>query len=402
MATSDRIAMLSIHSSPLGRLGSMDTGGMSVYLLELATELGKRGRQVDIFTRETEPGMAQLIDYAANVRIINLAIGGTKDLYRSALLTHLHRYRHAIETFCRQSGFNYQVIHSNYWLSGIVGDQLKAVWQCPHVITFHTLGNAKIAARKHHQEDLRRIYEEARLLQCCDGVIVPTYEERERLLAMKGGNRSRLYIVPLGVNLEHFKPDECVDDAKLADRKDNPVVLFAGRFDPMKGVEMAVKAMRLLSEKPEAHLLLVGGDGSKSAASKKLEHVVNELRMNRQIHFHGAVDYQQMPHYYRKADAVVVSSYYESFGMVILEALASGTPVAATAVGIAPHVIQPGINGYLAADTNEHSLADAITGTLELARQGKGQNIRRSICDYSWTRVAGSMLDVYSDVLLYS
>lgn len=399
MATSDRIAMLSIHSSPLGRLGSMDTGGMSVYLLELATELGKRGRQVDIFTRETEPGMEQLIDYAANVRIISLAIGGTKDLYRSALLTHLHRYRHAIETFCRQSGFNYQVIHSNYWLSGIVGDQLKAVWQCPHVITFHTLGNAKIAARKHHQEDLRRIYEEARLLQCCDGVIVPTYEERERLLAMKGGNRSRLYIVPLGVNLEHFKPDECIVDVKLADRKNNPVVLFAGRFDPMKGVEMAVKAMRLLSEKPEAHLLLVGGDGSKSAARKKLEHVVNELRMNEQIHFHGAVDYQQMPHYYRKADAVVVSSYYESFGMVILEALASGTPVAATAVGIAPHVIQPGINGYLAADTNEHSLADAITGTLELARQGKGQNIRRSICDYSWARVAGSMLDVYSDVL---
>lgn len=399
MATSDRIAMLSIHSSPLGRLGSMDTGGMSVYLLELATELGKRGRQVDIFTRETEPGMEQLIDYAANVRIISLAIGGTKDLYRSALLTHLHRYRHAIETFCRQSGFNYQVIHSNYWLSGIVGDQLKAVWQCPHVITFHTLGNAKIAARKHHQEDLRRIYEEARLLQCCDGVIVPTYEERERLLTMKGGNRSRLYIVPLGVNLEHFKPDECIVDIKLADRKDNPVVLFAGRFDPMKGVEMAVKAMRLLSEKPEAHLLLVGGDGSKSAARKKLEHVVNELRMNEQIHFHGAVDYQQMPHYYRKADAVVVSSYYESFGMVILEALASGTPVAATAVGIAPHVIQPGINGYLAADTNEHSLADAITGTLELARQGKGQNIRRSICDYSWARVAGSMLDVYSDVL---
>lgn len=399
MATSDRIAMLSIHSSPLGRLGSMDTGGMSVYLLELATELGKRGRQVDIFTRETEPGMEQLIDYAANVRIISLAIGGTKDLYRSALLTHLHRYRHAIETFCRQSGFNYQVIHSNYWLSGIVGDQLKAVWQCPHVITFHTLGNAKIAARKHHQEDLRRIYEEARLLQCCDGVIVPTYEERERLLTMKGGNRSRLYIVPLGVNLEHFKPDECIVDVKLADRKNNPVVLFAGRFDPMKGVEMAVKAMRLLSEKPEAHLLLVGGDGSKSAASKKLEHVVNELRMNEQIHFHGAVDYQQMPHYYRKADAVVVSSYYESFGMVILEALASGTPVAATAVGIAPHVIQPGINGYLAADTNEHSLADAITGTLELARQGKGQNIRRSICDYSWARVAGSMLDVYSDVL---
>ncbi|MBT8333898.1 MAG: glycosyltransferase, partial [Deltaproteobacteria bacterium] len=200
MAKSDCIAMLSIHSSPLGRLGSMDTGGMSVYLLELATELGKKGRQVDIFTRETEPGMEQLIDYAANVRIISLAIGGTRDLYRSALLTHLHRYRQAIETFCRQSGFSYQVIHSNYWLSGIVGDQLKAVWKCPHVITFHTLGNAKIAARKHHQEDLRRLSEEARLLQCCDGVIVPTSEERERLLAMKGGNQSRLYIVPLGVN----------------------------------------------------------------------------------------------------------------------------------------------------------------------------------------------------------
>lgn len=388
--------MLSIHSSPFGRLGSTDTGGMSVYLLELARELGKRGRQVDIFTREAVPGMEQLIDYAANVRIVSLAIGGTRDLYRSALLTHLHRYRQAIETFRRQSGLSYQVIHSNYWLSGIVGDQLKEVWQCPHVITFHTLGNAKIAARKGHQEDLRRISEEARLVHCCDGVIVSTSEERELLIAMKGGNRSRLYIVPLGVNLEHFKPEYRVADTKPADRKENPIVLFAGRFDPMKGTEMAVKAMGLLSEKPEAHLVLVGGDGSKSAASKKLEHMVKELRMNGQIHFNGAVDYQQMPLYYRKADAVVVSSYYESFGMVILEALASGTPVAATAVGIAPHVIQPGINGYLAAEANERSLADAIASTLELARQRDRQKIRRSVCDYSWSRVAASMLDVYN------
>jgi len=402
MAEADRIAMLSIHSSPLGRLGTADTGGMSVYLLELATELGRRGHHVDIFSRVTEPGIEQLIEYAANVRIISLAIDGTRNLHRSALLEHLHSYRQAIETFCQLRGLSYQVIHSNYWLSGIVGDQLKEVWQCPHVISFHTLGNAKIAARKNHQEDQRRISEEARLLRCCDGVIVPTTQEREHLLAVNGDRTSCIYHVPMGVDLEHFKPNSYCADTRSAGRRENPVVLFVGRFDPMKGAERAVKALNLLLEKPEIHLAIVGGDGEKSAVNQKLERLVNELQMSGRVHFHGAIDYLQMPLYYQSADAVVVSSYYESFGLVILEALATGTPVAATPVGIAPDVIKPGINGYLASDANERSLADAIASTLELARNGEKVKIRQSVCDYSWSRVAGSMLDVYSDVLLHS
>ena len=399
MVNPDRIALLSIHSSPLGRLGTADTGGMSVYVRELATELGRRGHHVDIFARAAEHGVEELHHYAANVRIVNLDIDGTGELSRAGLLEHLPDYRQAIETFRRNGGLSYRVIHSNYWLSGIVGDMLRTAWQCPHVITFHTLGSAKQAARTDHQENLQRLSEEERLLRCCDAIIAPTLLEQQHLRTINGDKTAALYCIPLGVNRDHFKPAAVLEEAPPAERKNTSVVLFVGRFDPMKGAEMAIKAVHLLSERPDTHLILVGGDGKESAARQQLEQVVNTLQMRERVHFHGTVDYQRMPLYYQRADAVVVSSYYESFGLVILEALATGTPVAATRVGVAPEVIRPGVNGYLATEMNETSLAEAIARSLALARLGEKETIRKSVDNYSWSRVAGLMLDVYTDVL---
>ena len=399
MVHPDRIAVLSIHSSPLGRLGTADTGGMSVYVRELAAELGRRGQPVDIFTRAAENGVQALVEYAANVRIVNLAIDGTAGLCRSALLEHLQTYRQEIETFRRTNGLSYRLIHSNYWLSGIVGDELRATWRCPHVITFHTLGRAKAAARADHQESLRRLAEEARLLRCCDGIIAPTALEQQHLREVNGAKTAAVYRIPLGVNQDHFKPTESIDERTHADKKNHPVVLFVGRFDPMKGAEMAIKAVHLLPEKPAAHLVLVGGDGEQSAARQQLEQLVNKLQMSDRVHFQGTVAHQQMPMYYQRAAAVAVSSYYESFGLVILEALATGTPVAATRVGVAPEVIMPGINGYLAAEKNENGLAEAISKSLTLAARGKKEVIRQSVGGYTWPRVAGLMLDAYNDVV---
>lgn len=396
-----RIAMLSIHSSPLGRLGSADTGGMSIYLLELASEIGKRGHHVDIFTRQTVQDWTQVIEYAPNVRIISLTVEGTGNLVRSALFAHLHRFCTAIDYFKRPKGVSYDLIHSNYWLSGVVGEQLKALWHCPHVVTFHTLAAVKMAALKGHTEDRNRIPEETRLLQCCDGVIVPTGEEGQYLASMITGESAPIHHIPWGVNMDHFTiGDPAAAKLEIAGLDSKPLLLFVGRFDPMKGIDLAVRSVCHLVNKSEIHLVLIGGDGPESTSYQRIEQLVNDLGFSDRVHILGPVEHSQMVLYYQKADAVVVSSRYESFGLVILEALASGTPVASTPVGIAPYVILPGINGYLAAAGDDRSLAEAISNALALADLQDAEKIRQSVSDFTWSRVATMLLDTYNYTLL--
>ena len=338
--------MLSVHSSPLGRLGSADTGGMSIYLLELASELGRRGHGVDIFTRQTTHGWQQVVAYAPHVRVINLAVEGTEGLSRSALFEHLDRFCTVIDSFIRQKGGSYDLIHSNYWLSGVVGEQLKRLWHCPHAVTFHTLAAVKMAAFPGHVEEKNRIDEETRLLQCCDGVIVPTEEEGQYLASMITDEGAAIYHIPWGVNMDRFKTaDPAPAKHKNGGLEAGPLVLFVGRFDPMKGVDLAIRSVYHLADSNEIQLFIIGGDGPSSGPYQKIEHYVNELGIGEQVQLIGPVEHSQMVRYYQKADVVVISSRYESFGLVILEALASGTPVASTPVGIAPHVILQGTNG---------------------------------------------------------
>ena len=396
-----RIAMLSVHSSPLGRLGSADTGGMSVYLLELVSELAKRGNHVDIFTRQTANGWEQVIEYAPQVRIINIGVEGIGDLLRSALLEHLYKFCKAIDSFSREKGVVYDLIHSNYWLSGVVGEQLKTLWHCSHVITFHTLASVKMATLNGHVEDHNRLSEEVRLLRCCDGVIVPTTEEGAHLASMITGQTASIHHIPWGVNMDHFTTgDSAAAKLKIAGLDSKPLVLFVGRFDPMKGIDLALRSLCSLVNTPKVHLLLIGGDGPESASYQRIEHLVHVLGIGERVHLLGTIEHSQMVLYYQKADAVVVSSRYESFGLVILEALASGTPVASTPVGIAPYVIEPGTNGYLAAAGDDRSLAEAISSALALAGRQEAEKIRQSVSDFTWSRVATLLLDAYNNTLL--
>lgn len=396
--------MLSVHSSPLGRLGSADTGGMSVYLLELASELGRRGHHVDIFTRQTVHGRRQqIVEYTKHVRVINLAVEGTERLLRSALFEHLDRFCTVIDDFIRQKGGSYDLIHSNYWLSGVVGEKLKTLWHCPHVLTFHTLAAVKMAALPGNVEDRNRIEEEARLLGCCDGVIVPTEEEGQYLASMITDEAASIHHIPWGVNMDHFIPaDPASAKHKTGGLEAKQLVLFVGRFDPMKGIDLVIRSVCHLANSNEIQLVIIGGDGPASGSYKKIKQLVNKLGIGERVQLIGPVEHSQMVLYYQKADVVVVSSRYESFGLVILEALASGTPVASTPVGIAPHVIEKGTNGYLATAGDDLSMAEAISNALVLAKQQDAENIRQSVIDFTWSRAVASLLDVYETMLFHT
>jgi D-inositol-3-phosphate glycosyltransferase len=392
-----RIAMLSLHSSPMGRMGTRDTGGMSVYVRELARELGRRGHQVDIFTRsETSRVMIPW----PNVRIVFVGVKGSEKASKSALLDYASAFTEVIDRFRTDGRIAYDMIHSNYWLSGVVGEHLKTRWGCPHTMTFHTLGAAKTAARAGHTEQGLRMAEETRLVQSCEGLIAPTQEERERLISLYGGRAEKIHVIPCGVDLALFKPRfQTAGANNHRPARGSPRLLFVGRFDPMKGIERLLHSLVHLSSEPAATLSVIGGDGPASSAHRRIAELAGTLGLAARVRFLGTVSHRMMPRHYQAADAVVVASAYESFGLVILEALASGTPVATTPVGIAPHLIQAGVNGYMAQNGDDQSLADAIRRTLTPAGRWDPMRIRETVVGFGWPRLASMLTDAYHRML---
>jgi D-inositol-3-phosphate glycosyltransferase len=393
-----KIAMLAIHSSPLGRLGARDTGGMSVYLLEIARELGNQGHKIDIFTRATNTNNMEIINPLPNVRIVYLDVTGTASLAPETLCEYTKNFAEAIIRFSEKEDISYVLIHSNYWVSGVVGKCLKSVWQCPHLITFHTLGTAKMAALANHHETEKRLREEASLLKHCDGIIVATEAEKEFLVTNKMAKPKKIHVVPAGVNLDHFKPNVLHQYQPSQNvNQENFVLLYVGRFDAMKGMELLLSSISLLPLNPAVNLIMIGGDGPGTVNHEYIITLARQLGISKRINLIGSIDHRLMSRYYQKADAVVVTSYYESYGLVTLEALATGTPVVSTNVGVAPQVIRPGVNGYLVNGRDSRMLAETITRTLRLSRQQNPVSISKSVAGFGWSRTARLLLSLYND-----
>ncbi len=394
-STSLRIAMLAIHSSPLGQIGTQHTGGMSTYLLELAGELGKDGHQIDIFTRVTTADQQQIISLQSNVRIVHLDVKGTKKIHPTALYEYSHDFVLTIRAFAKKNRTSYQLIHSHYWISGVIGQSLKSIWHCPHLITFHTFAATKISSGHKHQESRKRLTQEAFLIENCDAVIVSTAAEEKLLHSKINCHPKKAHIIPCGVNCNHFKPE------KLPPHKENSpfMVLFVGRFDPMKGIDLLLTSFSQLPANPVVHLTLIGGDGPETTTHKQISKNIRRLGINNLVKLTGPILHSMLPKYYQTTDIVAVSSHYESFGLVILEALASGTPVISTPVGIAPQIIKPGINGYIADTDDTKNYAQTISKTLLLARKQSPQIIRDSVTNFNWPRISRLLLNIYYDTI---
>lgn len=395
-----RLAMLSLHSHPLGQLGASTTGGMSVYVLQLARWLGKSGHAVDIFTAAPGPDAEPIKELWPRVRLVSLpAMRGRHGTSPGTDFDPQCRAAE-IDRFARGNEGLYSLIHSNYWLSGRVGELLAARWRCPHVITFHTLAVAKQATDPGHHEPALRVETEQRLLMRCAAVLAPTAIELSRLQDLAGERTDHIHRIGCGVDLERFRPLTREQSSPLTAKPVVPVhLLFIGRFDAMKGLEELLTGLTLLSRPSGVRLSLVGGDGPNSAAQQHLLQLAEKLGISEQVEFAGRVPHARLPDYYRRADVVVLPSRYESFGLVTLEALACGTVVVATRTGVAPEIINPGVNGYLAEVNNPASLAAAISAALDLARSRDTQVIRSTVAGFSWQLVARDLLQVYSHIL---
>jgi len=389
--------MLSVHSSPIGELGTNDTGGMSVCIREVARELGSRGHLVDIFTRLRDPKCEQRLELYKNVSLVHLRAGNDGPMDKLAVYPYLGDFLGELEIFRKREGIHYDLIHSHYWLSGRVGNWAQHHWNVPHILTFHTLGAAKNDTFGVEQEPELRVTTEKHLAKTAQRILAGTKKEKEQLMFYYGAASDSVGVVPCGVNLNLFHPQDKLEARRqLGFDHNESLLLYVGRFAPSKGSDRLLAAMAYLRDLRRVRLLIVGGDGHHAPEVQNLHSLSRELGIQDNVTFVGRIEQEELPRYYNAADILVVPSRYESFGLVALESLACGTPVVATPVGALGQILREDETGHVVENGSPRLLADAIKTLISTRNTLSADLIRESILEFTWPKVASAMIKEYT------
>ena len=394
------IAVVSVHTSPLGRPGTRDSGGMNVYIRELSRELGRRYHQMDIFTRRSDASSPEVVEIDSNTRVIHIAAGPNSD-GKESLRGHLPQFLRGVLAFQERTGARYDLVHSHYWLSGWVGQGLKARWQVPHVIMFHTLGEAKNRARPAEREPDYRIEAERQIAASADRIICASEGERDLMVSIYGVPQGQIEVVPCGVDIDLFRPlNKGHVRRRLGLPLGEPIVLFVGRIEPLKGIDILLRAVAQLDS--HLRLLVVGGDEKDASRKADLRALAQALGIDQRVQFVDAVPHHKLPLYYNAADVCVIPSYWESFGLVALEAMACGVPVVASSVGGLRDTVRDGETGYLVVPWSvPEPFAERLAlvlGNPEL-RRSLGLIARSAVERFRWSEVAARVEAIYHDLV---
>ncbi len=399
-AAKRRIAVVSVHGCPLARLGEKDTGGMNVYIHQTSLELGARGHDVDIFTRVHDPRDPEIVHIAPNVRVVHLRAGPITEPKHS-IYRRLPEFIDQLCAFRQRHRLDYDLVHAHYWLSGWVGLWLKWKWGLPLVASFHTLGEVKLRARSGEHETRLRLQTERKVMAQADRLVAETELEREQMVRLCDAPRGAIRVIPAGVNTTLFRPlDKGEARRRLGLPQDKKIVLFVGRMEPIKGIDILVQVIRGLEDKERLLALVVGGKAG-DAESSRLRAQVRRLGMAPLFQFVGAVKQDELVYYYNAADVCLTPSYYESFGLVALEAMACGTPVVASRVGGLMSIVRDGETGYLV----PWRCADPYVERMELllANDGLAEALGdagvRVAGQFQWSRVVDQLTGLYDEVL---
>lgn len=393
-----RVAFVSVHTSPLAAPGEKSTGGMNVYLRETARELGRRGICVDIFTRRHGPEEPAVVRLADHVRVVHLAAGHPSEP-KHALYQHLPAFTHDLEEFAGVSRQGYDLIHAHYWLSGMVGLELKRKWGAPLVANFHTLGKVQRLVRV-EPESRYRVRVEERVVEGADQIIAGSPDERDNLLRLYGASPRKTNVVPCGFDRQLFYPRDKQEARRALGLAASSIALFVGRMDRIKGAEIMLRAAASLQDKDGLLIIVVGGSPEDGEA-KRLRAIAADLKIEGHLLFLGSVPHESLPLYYSAADVCMVPSYYETFGLVAVEAMACGTPVIAARVGGLQATIIDGKTGYLVPWHCPEPYAERLETILgnEILRRSLGEAAHQSVAGLTWSFVAESLLSVYHAAL---
>ncbi|KKS52122.1 MAG: hypothetical protein UV19_C0024G0008, partial [Parcubacteria group bacterium GW2011_GWA2_42_28] len=326
--------ILSVHTCPVAALGGKKTGGMNVYVRDLARELGHKGIKVDIFTRCESLNSPEVRRLGQNVNVIHIPSGPSKTLTPMAIFSNLSEFTANVMDFKRRHQTRYDLIHAHYWLSGLVGLKLKIAWKIPLIQTFHTLGLVKQRFLPGLTEPPTRIAAEKQLVRMGNLILAFTADEVGHLQNLYGASLKKITVIPPGVDVNRFRPVTAriaKDKIGISPKPKQRMILFVGRLDPVKRVEVLLSAFKQIADKT-IELVIIGGEsGDENLGRLKL--LPENLKIGGRVSFLGQRDQIILPFYYSAAELVIVPSSYESFGLVALESMACGTPVVASKVG---------------------------------------------------------------------
>ena len=408
-----RIAVLSVHTCPLAMLGGKKTGGMNVYVRDFSRELGRQGVQVDVFTRSQDDCQPMIKhDLGFSGRVIHIPAGPERPMPVADIVAYLDDFTTGVLEFAAAEGARYDLIHSHYWLSGLVAERLRDAWQgAPIVHMFHTLGHMKnrVATSNAARAPQSRIDGEQHVIATVDRLIAATPAEVRQLVDLYDADEAKISIIPPGVDLERFQPIP-TDRAKerIGIPPARPNILFAGRIEPLKGIDTLLRAIAYIREAQpaiiqNASVTIIGGDphaDTLDVEMARLQEMRCELGLRDLVAFAGAKNQEILPTYYAAADMVIVPSHYESFGMVALEAMAMGVPVIASEVGGLAHLVTHGQTGYHVTSREPEQLAARIADLLDCddCRRIFGRQAQLHAQQYGWSHIVDALMAVYEDV----
>lgn len=411
-----RIAMLSVHTCPLAMLGGKKTGGMNVYVRDLSRALGRLGIQVDVFTRSQDDCVPYVNhDLGFGGRVIHIPAGPEKPIPVAEVGRYIPEFVAEVVHFARQEAITYDIIHSHYWLSGLVAEGLRAAWgqHIPIIQMFHTLGHMKnrIATDPCERAPQDRLDGETHIIHhVADRIVAATPAEQAQLRWLYQADLEKVVTIPPGVDLERFRP---LPQAAAKEHLGIPVadknIVFAGRIEPLKGIDTLLLAISLLRERyPEETrnmcVAIIGGDpwaDTPDAEMARLQALRHDLGIHDFVTFLGSKDQNELPYYYAAADAVVMPSHYESFGLVALEAMAMGTPVIASEVGGLAFLVKDGETGFHIPARDHEALAARLFDIINNpdCRHLLGKQAAANARQYDWNRIVRQMVRLYEDVI---
>jgi glycosyltransferase involved in cell wall biosynthesis len=402
-----RIALVSEHASPLATIGSVDAGGQNIYVSHVARGLAGAGHHVDVLTRRDDASLPAVVDMRPGVRVVHIDAGPPRFVPKEELLPHMPAFIRSAQRMFDHS-VPYDVVHANFFMSGLVALRLKEICGVPMVMTFHALG----LVRREHQGSAdgfpaERIDIERRIVRDADRVIAECPQDKADLMRLYDADAGRISMVPCGVDLELFSPGPRATARRaLGVRADEFVVLQLGRLVPRKGIDNVIRAIAALDCDIPARLVVVGGESAEpderaTPEIARLRGVAREYGVADRVTFVGHRQRDELRACYAACDVFVTTPWYEPFGITPLEAMACGRPVIGSAVGGIQYSVVHDVTGFLVPPHDPLALAqrlEQLHANPALANALGRAGARRVRSMFTWDRIARELADVYETV----
>ncbi|MBD2568481.1 glycosyltransferase family 4 protein [Anabaena lutea] len=406
--TDKRIALISVHGDPAIEIGKEEAGGQNVYVRQVGEALSQLGWKVDMFSRRVSADQETIVQHNSHCRTIRLTAGPVEFVPRDNGFKYLPEFVEQLLEFQTENSIKYQLVHTNYWLSSWVGLQLKQIQGSKQVHTYHSLGIVKYnAIESIPLVASQRLAVEKEVLETADRIVATSPQEKQHMRSLVS-QKGAVDIIPCGTDIRHFgSVKREASRVTLGIDPESKVILYVGRFDPRKGIETLVRAVRESEFYGSKNLKLIIGGGSTPGNSDgrerdRIESIVNELGMSECTIFTGRLSPEILPTYYAAADVCVVPSHYEPFGLVAVEAMASGTPVIASNVGGLQFTVVNENTGLLVPPQDVAAFSNAIDRILSnpewRTQLGQAGN-RRVMSKFSWDGVASQLDSLYTELL---